>query len=612
MGSPGKSLCDMGILLQTEKLTKSYGDRMLFADVTIGLNEGDKVGLIARNGSGKSTLMRCLVGLEGYDSGSVVTAAGTRVAFLDQTPQLPEELPVWEAAVGYRPVVEALAALDADGREELLSKLRRLMTQLGITDHDALTGTMSGGQRKRIALACVLAAEPQVLLLDEPTNHLDIPAIEWLEQTLSRSRMTLLMVTHDRFFLDRVCSRIIEIDRGEVYAYTGNYANFLRRRRERLEAAEAGVARARNLLRKEQEWMRRQPQARAGKAQYRIDAFYDLKERARKQAADKDVVLSVKSSRIGSKIFEADAVCKRFGNKVILDGFSYVFAPGEKIGIMGGNGVGKSTFVKMLLGLTSPDKGRFDVGETVRFGYYRQEGISFNPDKKVIDAITEKAEEVIINDGERVSPSQFLSRFLFTPADQQKYIAKLSGGERSRLHLASVLMNSPNFLILDEPTNDLDIATLGVLEDYLSEFKGCVIVISHDRYFLDSVADHLFVFEGNGVIKDFPGSYTDYTLWRKESDARAKAAENARQSVRPPQPKPASARPAKMTFKEKKEFETLEKEIQALNEEKSALEALFASGGDGADIAAKASRFSEISLLLDEKEMRWLELSEKA
>lgn len=611
MGSPGKSLCDMGILLQTEKLTKSYGDRMLFADVTIGLNEGDKVGLIARNGSGKSTLMRCLVGLEGYDSGSVVTAAGTRIAFLDQTPQLPEELPVWEAAVGYRPVVEALAALDMDGREELLSKLRRLMTQLGITDHDALTGTMSGGQRKRIALACVLAAEPQVLLLDEPTNHLDIPAIEWLEQTLSRSRMTLLMVTHDRFFLDRVCSRIIEIDRGEVYAYTGNYANFLRRRRERLEAAEAGVARARNLLRKEQEWMRRQPQARAGKAQYRIDAFYDLKERARKQAADKDVVLSVKSSRIGSKIFEADTVCKRFGDKVILDGFSYVFAPGEKIGIMGGNGVGKSTFVKMLLGLTSPDKGQFDVGETVRFGYYRQEGISFNPDKKVIDAITEKAEEVIINDGERVSPSQFLSRFLFTPADQQKYIAKLSGGERSRLHLASVLMNSPNFLILDEPTNDLDIATLGVLEDYLSEFKGCVIVISHDRYFLDSVADHLFVFEGNGVIKDFPGSYTDYTLWRKESDARAKAAESARQSATP-QPKPAAGRPAKMTFKEKKEFETLEKEIQSLNEEKSALEALFASGGDGADIAAKASRFSEISLLLDEKEMRWLELSEKA
>jgi len=601
----------MGILLQTEKLTKSYGDRMLFADVTIGLNEGDKVGLIARNGSGKSTLMRCLVGLEGYDSGSVVTAAGTRIAFLDQTPQLPEELPVWEAAVGYRPVVEALAALDTDGREELLSKLRRLMTQLGITDHDALTGTMSGGQRKRIALACVLAAEPQVLLLDEPTNHLDIPAIEWLEQTLSRSRMTLLMVTHDRFFLDRVCSRIIEIDRGEVYAYTGNYANFLRRRRERLEAAEAGVARARNLLRKEQEWMRRQPQARAGKAQYRIDAFYDLKERARKQAADKDVVLSVKSSRIGSKIFEADTVCKRFGDKVILDGFSYVFAPGEKIGIMGGNGVGKSTFVKMLLGLTSPDKGQFDVGETVRFGYYRQEGISFNPDKKVIDAITEKAEEVIINDGERVSPSQFLSRFLFTPADQQKYIAKLSGGERSRLHLASVLMNSPNFLILDEPTNDLDIATLGVLEDYLSEFKGCVIVISHDRYFLDSVADHLFVFEGNGVIKDFPGSYTDYTLWRKESDARAKAAESARQSATP-QPKPAAGRPAKMTFKEKKEFETLEKEIQSLNEEKSALEALFASGGDGADIAAKASRFSEISLLLDEKEMRWLELSEKA
>lgn len=601
----------MGILLQTEKLTKSYGDRMLFADVTLGLNEGDKVGLVARNGSGKSTLMRCLAGLEDVDSGSVVTASGTRVAFLDQTPELPADMPVWEAAVAYRPVAEALETLDAEGREELLSRLRRLMTQLGIDDFEALAGTRSGGQLKRVALACVLAAEPQVLLLDEPTNHLDIPAIEWLEQTLSRSRMTLLMVTHDRFFLDRVCSRIIEIDRGEVYSYIGNYANYLRRRRERLEAAEANAARARNLLRKEQEWMRRQPQARAGKAQYRIDAFYDLKERARRQAAEKDVNLSVKSSRVGSKIFEADEVCKRFGDKVVLDGFSYVFAPGEKVGIMGGNGVGKSTFVKMLLGQIAPDSGRFDIGETVRFGYYRQEGIDFDPGKKVIDAITEKAEEVVINGGERLSPSQFLGRFLFTPADQQKYIAKLSGGEKSRLHLASVLMGSPNFLILDEPTNDLDIATLGVLEDYLCEFKGCLIVISHDRYFLDSVADHLFVFEGDGVVKDFPGSYTDYTIWRKERDSQAKAAEAARQTASA-QAKPRAERAPKLSFKEKKEFEELEKEIAALTREKAALESLFASGEERADIAEKAARFSEISELLDEKEMRWLELSEKA
>lgn len=601
----------MGILLQTEKLTKSYGDRMLFADVTLGLNEGDKVGLVARNGSGKSTLMRCLVGLEDVDSGSVVTASGTRVAFLDQTPELPGELSVWDAAVSYRPVVEALDLLDTEGREELLSRLRRLMTQLGIADQEALVSTQSGGQRKRIALACVLAAEPQVLLLDEPTNHLDIPAIEWLEQTLSRSRMTLLMVTHDRFFLDRVCSRIVEIDRGEVYTYVGNYANFLRRRRERLEAAEANVARARNLLRKEQEWMRRQPQARAGKAQYRIDAFYDLKERAKRQAAEKDVNLSVKSSRIGSKIFEADAVSKRFGEKVVLDEFSYVFAPGEKVGIMGGNGVGKSTFVKMLLGQVCPDSGSFDIGETIRFGYYRQEGIDFDPGKRVIDAITERAEEVVINGGERLSPSQFLSRFLFTPADQQKYIAKLSGGERSRLHLASVLMGSPNFLILDEPTNDLDIATLGVLEDYLSEFKGCLIVISHDRYFLDSVADHLFVFEGNGVVKDFPGSYTDYTLWRKERDSQAKATESTKQAT-PAATKPRTERAPKLTFKEKKEFEELEKEIAELTEEKASLEALFASGEERADITEKAARFSEVSELLDEKEMRWLELSEKA
>ncbi len=602
---------DMGILLQTEKLTKSYGDRMLFADVSLGLNEGDKVGLVARNGSGKSTLMRCLVGLEDVDSGTVTTASGCRVAFLDQSPELPPELSVWEVAIGYHPVTEALAGLDAEGREELLSRLRRLLTQLGISDTEASVATQSGGQRKRIALACVLAAEPQVLLLDEPTNHLDIPAIEWLEQTLSRSRVTLLMVTHDRFFLDRVCSRIVEIDRGEVYSYTGDYANFLRRRRERLEAAEAGVARARNLLMKEQEWMRRQPQARAGKAQYRIDAFYDLKEKARRQAAEKDVNLSVKSSRIGSKIFEAENVSKRFGEKVVLDDFSYVFAPGEKVGIIGGNGVGKSTFIKMLQGLTQPDSGHFNIGETVRFGYYRQEGIDFNPEKKVIDAITEKAEEVVLNGGERMSPSQFLTRFLFTPADQQKYICKLSGGERSRLHLASVLMSSPNFLILDEPTNDLDIATLGVLEDYLADFKGCLIVISHDRYFLDSVADHLFVFEGNGVIKDFPGSYTDYSLWRKERDTRMKSQEVEKQSSSAPQ-KTRTERAPKLTFKEKREFEELEKEIAALTEEKRSLEALFASGAECADISAKAARFSEVSELLDEKEMRWLELSEKA
>lgn len=602
---------DMGILLQTEKLTKSYGDRMLFADVSLGLNEGDKVGLVARNGSGKSTLMRCLVGLEDVDSGTVTTASGCGVAFLDQSPELPPELSVWEAAIGYHPVTEALAGLDAEGREELLSRLRRLLTQLGISDTEASVATQSGGQRKRIALACVLAAEPQVLLLDEPTNHLDIPAIEWLEQTLSRSRVTLLMVTHDRFFLDRVCSRIVEIDRGEVYSYTGDYANFLRRRRERLEAAEAGVARARNLLRKEQEWMRRQPQARAGKAQYRIDAFYDLKEKARRRAAEKDVNLSVKSSRIGSKIFEAENVSKRFGEKVVLDDFSYVFAPGEKVGIIGGNGVGKSTFIKMLQGLTQPDSGHFEIGETVRFGYYRQEGIDFNPEKKVIDAITEKAEEVVLNGGERMSPSQFLTRFLFTPADQQKYICKLSGGERSRLHLASVLMSSPNFLILDEPTNDLDIATLGVLEDYLADFKGCLIVISHDRYFLDSVADHLFVFEGNGVIKDFPGSYTDYSLWRKERDTRMKSQEAEKQSSSAPQ-KTRTERAPKLTFKEKREFEELEKEIAALTEEKRSLEALFASGAECADISAKAARFSEVSELLDEKEMRWLELSEKA
>ncbi len=601
----------MGVLLQTEKLTKSYGDRLLFSDVTFGLAEGDKVGLVGRNGSGKSTLMRCLAGVEDVDSGSVVTASGVKIVFLDQTPDMPENLSVWEAAIAYRPVAEAVKVAEPETREEILSKLRRLMTQLGITDVNAKIATQSGGCRKRVALACVLAIEPQVLLLDEPTNHLDIQAIEWLEQTLSRSRITLLMVTHDRLFLDRVCSRIVEIDRGEVYSYVGDYANYLRRRRERIEAAEANVARAKNLLRKEQEWMRRQPQARAGKAQYRIDAFYDLKERAKSQREEKNVCLSVKASRVGSKIFEAEEVGKRFGDRIILDGFSYTFAPGEKVGIIGGNGVGKSTFVKMLLGVVKPDTGSFNVGETVRFGYYRQDGIVFDPGQRVIDAITEKAEEVVINGGERLSPSQFLTRFLFSPADQQKYIAKLSGGERSRLHLASVLMGSPNFLILDEPTNDLDIATLSVLEDYLGEFKGCLIVISHDRYFLDSVSDHLFVFEGDGVVKDFPGSYLEYSLWRKERDACMRAAETGSQDVQSSQ-KQRTLRAPKLSFKEKKEFEELDKEIAALTAEKESLEALFAAGGEQTDIAAKAARFSEISGLLDEKEMRWLELSEKA
>lgn len=601
----------MGVLLQTDKLTKSYGDRLLFADVSLGLSEGDKVGLVARNGSGKSTLMRCLSGLEDTDSGSVITASGVRIAFLDQTPDLALESTVWNAAKEYRPVVEALANLDAEGQEDLLSKLRRMLFQLGISDTDAQISTQSGGQRKRIALACVLAAEPQILLLDEPTNHLDIPAIEWLEQLLNRSRMTMLMVTHDRFFLDRVCSRIIEIDRGEVFSYDGNYANYLRRRRERLEAVEANIARAKNLLRKEQEWMRRQPQARAGKAQFRIDAFYDLKEKARPRASEKDVKLDIKSSRIGSKIFEAINVRKQFDDKIVLEDFNYIFAPGEKVGIMGSNGVGKSTFVKMLLGQIAPDSGRFDIGETVRFGYYRQEGIFFDPEKRVIEAITEKAEEVVVNGRDRMSPSQFLTKFLFTPADQQKYIAKLSGGERSRLHLASVLMDSPNFLILDEPTNDLDIATLGVLEDYLSDFKGCLIVISHDRYFLDSVADHLFVFEGNGVVKDFPGNYADYALWRKERDSLIKAKESSQQAQQSTH-KFRSERAPKMTYKERKEFEELEEEIAALNSEKAELEVLFTSGGQCDDIAGKASRFAEIKELLDEKEMRWLELSEKA
>ena len=627
----------MASFLQIENLTKSYGDRLLFADVTFGINEGDKIGLIAKNGMGKTTLLRCIAGQESVDSGTVTFTSGLRMGFLEQSPQLDENLTVTEACLqadsavtqAIRAYEEALAsgddariaaaseAMDAANAWDYEDRLRQMLSQLGITDLNKPVGQLSGGQRKRVALAKVILEEPQLVLLDEPTNHLDIESIEWLESFLQRSRVALLMVTHDRYFLDRVCTRIIEIDRSQIFSYEGNYDNYLRRRRERIEAMTAELAKVKNTLRREQEWMNRQPQARAGKAKFRIDNFYDLKQRAAIDLRQRNVSLNVKSSYIGSKIFEASHVSKRFGDKIILDDFNYIFSRYEKVGIIGHNGVGKSTFIKMLLGEVATDSGTWDIGTTVRFGYYRQDGMHFSPDKKVIEAITDVADDIVLNGGElRLNPSQFLQQFLFTPADQQKLIAKLSGGERSRLYLASVLLGSPNFLILDEPTNDLDIVTLGILEEYLTDFEGCVIVVSHDRYFLDNIVDHLFVLPGDGSVKDFPGNYSDYRQWQQQQDAEKKAQEAERAAKRTDnadtKPQSTRERPAKLTFKERKEFEQLEAELEALNAEKDALDALFNSGETIADIAEKSQRYTELTAFIDEKEMRWLELSEKA
>lgn len=590
--------------LQLENLTKSHGDRMIFADVTFGINQGDKIALIAKNGTGKTTLLRCIAGKESVDSGNITPRKDLKIGFLEQIPEFIPGMTVGEYA----------------GTDE---KLRRLLTQMEVYRPEDLIDNLSGGQRKRLALARVIASEPDLLILDEPTNHLDIPTIEWLEGYLTRSKVTLLMVTHDRYFLDRVCDKIIEIDRAEVYVYDGKYDNFLRRRRERIDGMTSALAKVKNTLRKEQEWMNRQPQARAGKAQYRIDAFHDLKKRSQVNLRERNVDLKVKSSYIGSKIFEAVGVTKSFGDQCVLDDFNYVFSRYEKVGIIGRNGAGKSTFIKMLQGLIKPDSGYFEVGETVRFGYYSQEGIAFDDNKRVIDAITDMAEDIVVNDGVHYTPSQFLQHFLFTPADQQKYIAKLSGGERSRLHLAAVLMKSPNFLVLDEPTNDLDIVTLGILEDYLAEFKGCVIVISHDRFFLDSIADHLFVFEGDGKVRDFPGNYTEYRQWRDAREKEARTVQNPRRNSSPAADADGSAQTArvsrggierapKLTFKERKELEALTEEIDRLTEEKQELERLFNSGEVVADIDSKSRRYTELASLLDDKEMRWLELSEKA
>lgn len=591
--------------LQVDKLTKSYGDRMLFEDVTFGVSEGDKIGIIAKNGTGKSTLLNIIAGKESPDSGEIIFRNGLHVGILDQTPVFGQNTTVMDYCLDVRHDFH-----DDDEARDYADRCRQLLSQLGINDTGASIATLSGGQAKRVALAKVILSEPELIILDEPTNHLDIAVIEWLENWLKRSRVTLLMVTHDRYFLDRVTNKIIEIDQRQIFTYDGNYDYYLRRRRERIEALTSELAKVKNTLRKEQEWMRRQPQARAGKAKYRIDAFYDLKSRSRVNLTEENVALNVKSSYIGSKIFEAEGVSKKFGDKVILDDFTYTFSRYEKLGIIGHNGAGKSTFIKMLQGLVPVDSGAWNVGETVKFGYYSQEGIAFDDNKRVIDAITDIADDIVVNGDCRYSPMQFLTHFLFSPADQQKYIHTLSGGERARLHLASVLMQSPNFLILDEPTNDLDIVTLGILEDYLRGFKGCLIVVSHDRFFLDNIVDHLFVFEGDGVIRDFPGNYTDY---REYTEERRKLSE-PKKAQEQPKEKPRNNRESsnKMTFKERKEFETLTEEIDSLTAEKAELEAAFNSGEVVDDILGKSARYEEIKAILDEKELRWLELSEKS
>lgn len=581
--------------LQIENLTKSFGDRLLFGDVTFGINEGDKIGIIAKNGSGKTTMLRIIAGKESPDSGSIIARNGLRIVLLEQVPEFDH---------GCTPLT---AAPELDSDSERHSLYVRLLSQLGVNDTSADIEHISGGQRKRVALARALASEPDLIILDEPTNHLDIDAIEWLEGYLKRSRVTLLMVTHDRYFLDRVCNRIIEIDRETIFTYDGNFDYYLRRRRERIEAMASELAKVKNTLRREQEWMSRQPQARAGKARYRINQFYDLKDRSRVNLGEKNVNLQQQNDTyIGNKIFHARNIKKRFGDKIILKDFSYDFARFEKVGIVGANGVGKSTFVKMLMGLEPQDSGDWNIGETVRFGHYSQEGIKFLPGKKVIDAVSDLAEDIEYNSG-RLTPMQYLNHFLFDAKDQQKYIETLSGGELRRLNLAVVLMRQPNFLILDEPTNDLDIVTLGILEDYLVNYKGCAIIISHDRYFLDNIVDHLFVMEGDGEVRDFPGNYSD---WRQYCSEKAKISVSATPTDAKPAQRTTMERKPRLTFKERKEYEALTTEIDELSAEKNSLEESF-SKGEG-DIAALSLRYNEVTNRLDEAELRWLELSEKA
>ena len=622
----------MANLLQVENLTKSFGVNSLFDDINFTINEGDKVGLIAKNGTGKSTLLSIIAGDDTPDDGKLIFKNDVTIGYLKQLPQFEPHLSVMDACLigdddqskairqyenaliegNNEEMTKAIQAMDLASSWDYEERFKQILSQLKIDDFKQRISELSGGQIKRVALAKILISNPQFLILDEPTNHLDIDMIEWLEAYLSRSRMTILMVTHDRYFLDKICSKILELDQKSIYGYDGNYNYYLEKRAERIDAQNAAVEKARNLLRTEIEWMRRQPQARAHKAQYRIDAFYDLKERAQSRNDKGDVELNVKAGYIGKKIFVAHHVSKSFDGKVILNDFNYIFSRYEKLGIVGDNGVGKSTFIKLLLDRIQPDSGYFEIGETVKFGYYSQEGIHFDEGKKVIDAIRDVAEHIYFDEKHHYSASQFLQLFLFSPTDQQKLIEKLSGGEKRRLYLAMVLMSKPNFLILDEPTNDLDIQTLEILEDYLSKFSGCLIVISHDRFFMDRCVDHTFVFMGDGVIKDFPGNYSEYRAWKEAHEKEETTAQKQKAELKPAKPRNNNRdNSQKLTFKEKREFEELTESIERLTKEKEELFNLFNSGEQIDDVATKASRFEEVKDLLDEMELRWLELSEK-
>ena len=584
-------------VLDVQNLTKRFGAKVLFENISFAIAEGQRVGLIAQNGTGKSTLLSILMGEEGKDGGEVIYRNGLRVACLVQSPTFDPNETVLDACFNHH------------GDEEKVLKAKQILTQLKIADLNQPMGKLSGGQQKRVALANTLITEPDFLILDEPTNHLDLEMIEWLEGFLSRGNKTLLMVTHDRYFLDRVCNLIVELDNNTIYTYQGNYAYYLEKRQARLDNARAEVQHANNLYRRELDWMRRQPQARGHKAKYREDAFYELEAKAKQRIEERQVRLKSSNVYIGSKIFECQYVSKAWSpEKVILHDFYYNFARFEKMGIVGNNGTGKSTFIKMLLGEVQPDGGRFDIGETVRFGYFSQEGLKFDEQKKVIDVVTDIAEYIDLGSGRHLSASQFLQHFMFSPEEQYNYVYKLSGGEKRKLYLCTVLMRNPNFLVLDEPTNDLDIKTLQVLEEYLQDFPGCVIIVSHDRYFMDKVVDHLLVFKGGGEVQDFPGNYTQYRQWSQlASQAESKAAPVEKKE------KPAyrNETKRKLTYKEKTEFEQLEKDIAALETEQAEIEAQLSSGTlSVAEITEKSKRLPVLKDELDEKSMRWLELSE--
>lgn len=622
--------------LQVDGLTKSFGDLVLFQDISFGIAEGQRIGLIAKNGTGKTTLLNVLAGKESYDSGSIVFRRDLRVAYLEQDPQYPADISVLDACfqsgsevtnviAEYERIMESGDHSNLDEvlqRMEMLKawdyeqRAKQILSQLKIRNFDQKISELSGGQLKRVALANVLITEPDLIILDEPTNHLDLEMTEWLEEYLQRSRLSLLMVTHDRYFLDRVCSEIIEIDQKQVFQYKGNYSYFLEKREERMNAQNSEIDRANNILRKELEWMRRQPQARGTKSKSRIDAYYELEKKAEQARDAGSVRLEMKGAYIGNKIFEANHVYKSFGDLKILEDFNYIFARYEKMGIVGNNGTGKSTFIKMLMGEVVPDKGNFDIGETVKFGYYSQDGLQFDDQMKVIDVVTNIAEVIDLGNGNRLTASQFLQHFLFAPEKQHSFVYKLSGGEKRRLYLCTVLITNPNFLVLDEPTNDLDIMTLNILEEYLQSFKGCVIVVSHDRYFMDKVVDHLLAFSGNAKIKDFPGNYTQYREWKEvqeliEKEKIQSIKQETKQESQPKESDSSKQEKKKLTYNEKREFEELDKLIPKLEAEKTQLENdLSLPNLSADDLMAKSNRISVLIDEIDIKTMRWLELSE--